>query len=196
MWYDMERERLTAIKMNIKQIVTGRFIKQEGFTPSYILTKLGLRLSRTRILGTVVDKFISESGKLASITLDDGSDTIRAKVFNDVTMFDNLSIGDTVDVIGRLREYQNEIYIMPEVIAKIGKPLNKNCNANFYLFSYVALHLNELDIDQLIYEYGNDHQPAWIHVSASKNKNKRQILKISNTGTKILQLQDALFLGV
>lgn len=83
-----------------------------------------------------------------------------------------------------------------EVIAKIGKPLNKNCNANFYLFSYVALHLNELDIDQLIYEYGNDHQPAWIHVSASKNKNKRQILKISNTGTKILQLQDALFLGV
>jgi hypothetical protein len=83
-----------------------------------------------------------------------------------------------------------------EVIAKIGKPLNKSCNANFYLFSYVALHLNELDIDQLIYEYGNDHQPAWIHVSASKNKNKRQILKISNTGTKILQLKDALFLGV
>jgi zinc D-Ala-D-Ala carboxypeptidase len=36
-----------------------------------------------------------------------------------------------------------------------------------------------LDFHQLIWEYGNDQNPAWVHVSINSNgKNKKQVLKI------------------
>lgn len=42
--------------------------------------------------------------------------------------------------------------------------------------------------DQLIWEFGDDNEPAWIHVSYSNN-NRGQILKsISNNGTKYIPL--------
>lgn len=40
-------------------------------------------------------------------------------------------------------------------------------------FDYI---MNHLPFDQLIWEYGNDHQPAWIHVSFS-DRNRRQALR-------------------
>lgn len=77
-----------------------------------------------------------------------------------------------------------------------GKKLRKNCNANFYLFAYFAIYRYELDIDQVIHEYGEDGLPEWVHASASERKNKRQIL-IKRSGQKyeILNLKQALLLG-
>ncbi len=118
----MERKRLTAVKTKIGPVIKGRFVKQEGFTPNYVLTSNGLRVSRANILATVVDKFVSETGKFASITLDDGSGTIRAKVFNAVSVFEGIETGDIVDCIGRIKEYQGEIYIMPEILRKVDDP--------------------------------------------------------------------------
>lgn len=118
----MERKRLTAIKARIRHVVTGTYITQPGFESNYVLTDAGIRHSRVRIMATIVDKFLSESGKLASITLDDGTATIRAKIFNTSTFFDKVSIGDVVDLVGRLREYQGEIFILPETVKKIDNP--------------------------------------------------------------------------
>jgi len=112
----IEKKRIHSVKTRIKDITGGRYVAQEGFNPNYVLTKYGLRLSRVRILATVVDKFISEGGKFASVTLDDGTDTIRVKVFNAVSMYDNIGVGSEVDVIARVKEYQGEIYLAPEII--------------------------------------------------------------------------------
>lgn len=49
-----------------------------------------------------------------------------------------------------------------------GKPSNKE------IFDYIK---KNLQFDQLIWEMGNDKNPAWVHVSYSKIKNKKQILK-------------------
>ncbi len=106
------------MKVRIKQITTGQYTTQEGFNPNYVLTKNGIRLSRVRVLATVVDKFVAESGKFASITLDDGTDTIRAKIFNALSLPESVNTGNIVYVIGRVKEYQGEIYIMPEVITQ------------------------------------------------------------------------------
>ena len=114
----MEKKRITTAKTRIKAITAGEFVKQEGFSPSYILSADGRRLSRVRVVATVVDKFNSETGKFASVTLDDGSDTIRAKVFGSL-MLEPFAEGDIVDVIGRIRQYNEEIYIMPEVMTKV-----------------------------------------------------------------------------
>lgn len=114
----MERKRLTAIKSNIKPISNGRYVTQPGFEPNYVLTPSGVRLSRVRILATIVDKFTSESKKFSSITIDDGSDTIRAKTWNSF-LLDDFQVGDIVDISGKVREYQGEVFLAPELLKKI-----------------------------------------------------------------------------
>ncbi len=118
----MEIKRLTAAKTKIADITSGKYTVLPGFESNYVLTKSGMQLSRVRLLATIVDKFLSESGRFAAITLDDGTDTIRAKAFNAVAVFDPLSAGDIVDFVGKVREYQGEIYLVPEIIRKIDDP--------------------------------------------------------------------------
>jgi len=70
-------------------------------------------------------------------------------------------------------------------------------NANFYLFACICLYLDELDVDQVIHEYGDDGSPKWVHISCSRSeKNKRQIL-IKRQGEGYIQLDknQALKLG-
>lgn len=45
-------------------------------------------------------------------------------------------------------------------------------NADIYNFIK-----DNLEYDQLIWEFGTDNNPDWVHVSYSKNKNKKQRLK-------------------
>lgn len=48
--------------------------------------------------------------------------------------------------------------------------------SNKMIFDYVK---DNLDFDQLIWEFGTDKNPAWVHVSyVSKDKNRKQILHI------------------
>ena len=115
----MEVKRLTAKKASVGEIMNGKFIRKTGFESSYALTNLGRRLSRVRVLGLIVDKFISADEKYATITLDDSTETIRCKSFVNVKIFDGFGSGDLVDVFGKLREYNGEIYIMPEILEKI-----------------------------------------------------------------------------
>jgi len=119
----MEVKRLTAKKASVEEIVKGKFVKKSGFESSYVLTNLGRRLSRIRALGLIVDKFISADERYATITLDDSTETIRCKVFINTKIFDGFGSGDLVDVFGKLREYNGEIYVMPEIISTV--------NANF-----------------------------------------------------------------
>jgi len=82
--------------------VNGKYVKDEGMNPSYVISPLGMKLSRVRILSFITDKFVSPDKKFGSITLDDGTETIRAKVFRAVSMIEGLDKGDMVDVIGKV----------------------------------------------------------------------------------------------
>jgi zinc D-Ala-D-Ala carboxypeptidase len=52
-------------------------------------------------------------------------------------------------------------------------------------FHYIK---DSLDFDQLIWEFGTDHEPAWVHVSYKKSGNRKQVLKAikSNGKTKYI----------
>lgn len=56
---------------------------------------------------------------------------------------------------------------------------------NREIFEYIK---NELPFDQLIWEFGNDECPSWVHVSYKEGKNRKQILKAvkQNGRTKYL----------
>ena len=114
----MDIKRLTAKKASAKEIVSGKYVKREGFQSSYVLTNLGRRLSRVRVLGVIVNRFISDDEKFATITLDDSTDTMRCKVFVNTKILDGFGPGDFVDVFGKLREYNGEVYMMPEILRK------------------------------------------------------------------------------
>ncbi len=118
----MELRRLTAKKCFIKELVTGRFIQKEAPESSYVLTRLGRRLSRVRVLANVVDIYENPSSSFASITIDDSTGVIRAKIFGDTEVIRNIEKGDLIDVIGKLRNSEGETWINLEIVKRIENP--------------------------------------------------------------------------
>lgn len=70
-----------------------------------------------------------------------------------------------------------------------GSPSSQHCNGqaididmdgsngevtNRMVFDFIK---NKLDFDQLIWEFGTDFNPDWVHVSYTKGKNRKQKLK-------------------
>jgi RPA family protein len=116
-------ERGTAVKLRIKDVVEASFHRSsERFEPNYIVTKRGVKASRVRVMGVVVAKFVSEDGKYSSITLDDASATIAVRAFREVDPLVKVSVGDTVDVVGKVKEYEDEIYILAETVRVLEDP--------------------------------------------------------------------------
>jgi zinc D-Ala-D-Ala carboxypeptidase len=56
---------------------------------------------------------------------------------------------------------------------------------NRMVFDFIK---NKLDFDQLIWEFGTDFNPDWVHVSYVKGKNRKQKLKAIRTSGKITYL--------
>ena len=52
---------------------------------------------------------------------------------------------------------------------------------NKMVFDFIK---DRLDFDQLIWEFGTDSNPDWVHVSYSKEKNRKQKLKAVRSGGK------------
>lgn len=112
-----EKRRLPAYKVRIAAIARGKYVHNEGLVPKYVLSRDGRRLTRVRILATVVNRFVSHDRKFYSATLDDGTETIKAKAFSSLIL-EPFAIGDIIDLIGRVRKYNEEIYIVPEAAWK------------------------------------------------------------------------------
>jgi len=118
----MPIERMTAKKIRISDIMSGKWVKREGMEPSCIVTDAVEKVSRARVMGTIVQTFFAEDGNFGSVTIDDGTDTIRAKTFKTLKPLEESVEGDNVDVIGKVREYNGEVYMIPEVVTKLADP--------------------------------------------------------------------------
>jgi len=111
------QKRQIAYKVRIKDILNGKYIKEEGWKPNYVAAEDGRNISRINLIGVIVDKqFEFEKGVLV---IDDGSGKIMIRSFDDNNKLNDLNIGEAVLIIGRPREYNNEMFIMPEIIKKI-----------------------------------------------------------------------------
>jgi len=117
----MPVERQTARKVRIADIMAGSFVHKEGMEPSFVETASGA-VVRARIIATVMNAFRSDDGNFGSLTLDDGTDTIRAKVFKDLRVMEGVTPGDLVEAVGKVREYNGEMYVMPELIRRVRDP--------------------------------------------------------------------------
>jgi RPA family protein len=130
------KKRETAYKLRIGDILSGtpivEDIPQEAspdptqaqstqVKERFRFLELGNRkIIRVNIIANVIDKYSSEGEKrYATITIDDASGQIRIKVFGeDVAMLQDISQGETILVIGVLRSYNQDLYILPEIVKK------------------------------------------------------------------------------
>ena len=113
---EQQFKRNVAYKFRIGELLIGKPIF-DGDRFSFL--ELGnKKIIRVNIVGNIVDRYDREGErKYLSLTLDDGSGQIKLKTFgDDVDKFKQVNQGDTVIVIGVLRNYNNETYIAPEII--------------------------------------------------------------------------------
>lgn len=118
----MDVKRIPAEKIRIVDIINGRFFygDKEKMKPSYVISLLGIKFSRVNVIGTVVDKFVSESENYSTITIEDGTGAIRAKAFKEkVSLLKEIEPGDLVMVIGKVKEFNGERYINCEIVRKV-----------------------------------------------------------------------------
>ena len=106
--------RNTAYKVWIHDIYTAMPVVDVDSGMPYLPIK-DKKVVRCNIFGTVVDE--DERQGYSSVEVDDGSGSIRLKVWNDdAHLVDSLEVGDMVFVIGRYAEFNDERYIRPEII--------------------------------------------------------------------------------
>lgn len=110
------QKRRTAYKFWIKDIINSTTITKEG---THFFEIRGRETARTNVIATVVDKQTNTDNTFSTITLDDGTETIRVKTWKeDTKKLEDINIGDQVMVIGRIRVYNDEIFITPEIAKK------------------------------------------------------------------------------
>ncbi len=111
------QQRQVAYKVPINAILNNPYIEQEGWNPNYIQIN-GKQVSRVNLIATVIDKQASSS--LATLTLDDSTGIIQARLFNeDVRKVAGINVGDAVLVIGRPRKFNDQKFITIEISRKV-----------------------------------------------------------------------------
>ena len=109
-------KRNVAHKLRIGDLLIGKPIFD---VDRFLFLELGdKKIVRVNILGNIVDKYESQGdSKYSFLTLDDGSGQIRLKSFGDDSeKLKSFNQGQTVVIIGILRNFNNETYISPEII--------------------------------------------------------------------------------
>jgi len=113
------QKRQIAHKVVISDILNCDFIKDD-ISAGYIKLN-NVNISRVNIISTIVDK----SGRTgySGAVIDDGTGRILLKSFENTDVFSILNIGDVVLIVGRIREFNNERYIVPEILKKLDNTL-------------------------------------------------------------------------
>ena len=162
-----------AIKQSLTYLITKTIQPVRTFLAHSFIINSGWRCKAVNDAAGSTDASQHLKGEAADIDIDDAMLTSKSKV--------------TKHAIVELNTRIERI---------TGKKPRSDVNANYYLWAYYCLHLNEMDIDQVIHEYGSDGKPSWIHVASSVTKNRRRItVKRSGKSYEDVDLKTALMMG-
>src|SRR3989344_5010243 len=110
------QKRQVACKVWISDILNSNFMKDET-SAGYIKIN-EVTVSRVSLIATVVYKADQEQN-LGGVMIDDGTGKILLKSFENFPAFAKVDIGDMVLVVGRIREFSGDKYVMPEIVKKL-----------------------------------------------------------------------------
>jgi len=187
------QKRQTAYKIRIKDILDSKYVKTEGFNPNYLEIR-SKEVSRINVIGVVVQK--SEINNYKTLTIDDGTGKISARIFENSVLLDKVSIGQIVLIIGRPREFSSEKYILIETIKKVNPAwakvrkleLGKDVeNKNILLNNNTKINNNEVEevspssknkIVKLVKELDNGNGVSIEDISSKDIKDFEKIIDI------------------
>jgi len=111
------KKRNTAFKISIGMIASSDDLSFDENQRFRFLNLNGKEVYRINLIANVIDKFESNQKQYVNITLDDGTGNIRVKAFADsIHLLQNINLGDSIILIGVLRFYNDELYVMPEIV--------------------------------------------------------------------------------
>lgn len=117
----MQDNKYTLYKVWISTLLNNPYMQPAAEGEFGYIAYKELKISRVNLLAPVIQTDIREN--FSTITIDDGSATIQVRAFKeDAGMLQGIHIGDLVNVLGKVREYLNVIYITPDVVKKLDNP--------------------------------------------------------------------------
>jgi len=112
----------SAYKVKVEELLQGEYVVSEEGLP-YLLTPWGRKVSRVRVMGTVVERWLREDGEYCTVYLDDGTGVIALRGWGEgAKELAELRVGELVDVIGRVKEYLGERYLVPHLLLRVKDP--------------------------------------------------------------------------
>ena len=146
---------MIAYKMRIIDLVNGK-LKNDDMGGVILSTPFG-ESKEARILGTIIDSYRNNENTYGSVTIDDGTATTRLKAWQDkIELLDKFKVGEIVDIIGRVGEFQDEIYIVPDIIIPV--------TPNYWIYRELELskRIKELMERGLSFEYKEDKIDSYV----------------------------------
>jgi RPA family protein len=111
---DEKIKRWIAVKTDISTLFNSKFVEDDSDLPSYILTEKEEKIYRVNLMVIVLD--FNTTGNITNVLVDDGSGKIDLRFFEENKILDKINVGSSLLVIGRLRIYNNEKYLSPEIV--------------------------------------------------------------------------------
>jgi RPA family protein len=108
--------RHTACKVRVQDCIESEYVQGSEDEMGCILHN-GDKIYRVNIYGVVVQKEVQ--GAITNMMFDDGTGKVVVRSFEENKVINSLAIGDCIIVIGKIRTYNNERYISPEIIKKL-----------------------------------------------------------------------------
>ncbi|MBI2151884.1 hypothetical protein HYU21_04120 [Candidatus Woesearchaeota archaeon] len=108
--------RQAALHLTFNEILEGELQLPEN-EPPFLLCTNGIKTQRFNALATIINK--EKIGSITNFLMDDGTAVLVARFFEESKNLENLNLGDMVLLIGKIRLFNEEIYLSPEIIKKV-----------------------------------------------------------------------------
>ncbi len=108
--------RQVACKLSLNGVIKGELVKGDDDSPNYLFTSDKKKIYRLNLIGIIINK--EKVGSITNILLEDGTGKIIVRSFEENKSIETLQIGEIILVIGKVRMFNEEKYISPEIIKK------------------------------------------------------------------------------
>ncbi|MBT3836105.1 hypothetical protein HOD05_01595 [Candidatus Woesearchaeota archaeon] len=106
--------RQTAIKTTIQEINHSTFVNTDPELPHHIQTLHHGKVFRVNLIGIIIQK--EKVGSITNMLIEDQTGQMVARSFEELAYLKQVKVGDFVVIIGKVRMYNNEKYISPEIM--------------------------------------------------------------------------------
>lgn len=150
--------RFPAEKVAIRELEEGEYIEEKEQDPNYVVAYGHKKIFRANVIATIIHKELR--GSATSILIDDGTGKIVLRMFEENKAALDLEVGDVVLIVGKVRIFNQEKYIFPEIIRKTDP---------------IWLKVRSLELQER--EKDEERNPVPQKIELKNNESRKEIIK-------------------